>query len=192
NQRFAVLATTEFFNEIAQLRKMPFSQCANPGRGKNVMIKTGFRVVTAGLAVIGFGTILFLLLGFALDGGTSAFEPDATTFVTSPSGTVKAVLTTWTGGGAISPYCYDRLTVVPVGTPPDKESASDTAVFEAECATFALRDGIIENSPSVLWEGDKKLRVKFSISEAVIVPASVKLRKQDASGQIAVEFEPQP
>ncbi|WP_143540344.1 hypothetical protein [Rhizobium chutanense] len=119
-------------------------------------------------------------------------EADGATFVTSPNGSFKAVLTTWTSGGAISPYCYDRLTVVPVGVPTDKTSASDMAVFEAECATFALRDGMIENSPSITWEGDEKLKVKFSISGSALEPATVKLRKQDASGRIAVGFEVQP
>ncbi|PDT02135.1 hypothetical protein CO666_21530 [Rhizobium chutanense] len=155
------------------------------------MIRNGFRIVTAVLAVVGFGTVLLLLLGFALDGGSMG-EADGATFVTSPNGSFKAVLTTWTSGGAISPYCYDRLTVVPVGVPTDKTSASDMAVFEAECATFALRDGMIENSPSITWEGDEKLKVKFSISGSALEPATVKLRKQDASGRIAVGFEVQP
>lgn len=155
------------------------------------MIRSGFRVVTAVFAVVGLCTALFLLLGFALNRG-NAGEADGATFVTSPSGSFKAVLTTWTSGGAISPYCYNRLTVVPVGAPPEKTSASDMAVFEAECATFALRNDIIENSPSVSWEGDEKLKVKFSVSGTNQEPATVKLRKQDASGRIAVEFEVQP
>ena len=153
------------------------------------MLKGLFYIVIVMLAVVGFATILW----FALP-STSMKEnkPDYVSLTPSPNGNYKAVLSTWAGGGAISPYCYDRLTVVPTGVPANSESASDMAVFESECATFPLRDGAIENSPSIHWESDTRLKVKFSIDATARLPATVKLRKQDASGRIAVEFDALP
>lgn len=158
------------------------------------MIRTGFRIVTALFAILGLGTVLLILFLISWGWGDvgDVGDSSSTTFAASPSGAFKAVLTTWTGGGAGSSYCNDRLTVVPVGTPPDKASASDMAVFEAECASFALRNDISENSPIVSWEGDDRLKVKFSTTETGLQLATVKLRKQDASGRVAVEFEAQP
>jgi hypothetical protein len=152
------------------------------------MIRSGFRIVIAGLAIVGLATILFWFWRYTRSGED---KPEVVTFTASPNGSYKAALATWAGGGGISPYCYNRLTVVPAGASPDESIARDRVVFEAECDSFAAPNGKIGNSPAVRWESDQKLKVTFSILGSALHPAAVKLRKQDASGRIAIDFEVQ-
>ena len=147
------------------------------------MIKVFFKIVIGVLAVIGCVAIFRFVLP-----STKKDKPDSVAVTPSPSGSYKAVLTTWAGGGGISPYCYNRLTVIPTAATTNSESATAMAVFEGECATFPLRNGAVENSPSIHWESDTKLKVRFSINGTALFPATVKLRKQDASGRVAIEF----
>ena len=67
--------------------------------------------------------------------------------------------------------------------------ADKLVVFAGECDTFSPSNGIIGNSPKIDWDGDAKLKVTLSINSTALSPAAVKLRRQDTSGAVAVEFE---
>lgn len=91
------------------------------------------------------------------------------------------MLATWGGGGAISPYCYERLTVVSAEASQEEMIAGDNMVFESECTTGG--------SPSITWEGNEALQVGLAVSEGRVQPYTIKLRRKDASGRITVGLE---
>lgn len=146
------------------------------------MIRKLFRIATVIFAIVGLGTTLWFLRPLLMKD-----EPDSVTSIPSPDGTYKAILSEWAGGGAISPYCYKRLTVVPVLMPVAKQSSSKMAVFAADCTGDVLSSG--ENFPSVHWESNTRLKVKFSIADTTVSPTDFTLRKQDETGDVAIEFE---
>lgn len=140
------------------------------------MIRKVLRFVVGALAFVGL-----LNIGLWAHARFSRETPDYVTDLPSPDGQYKAVLATWGGGGAISPYCYERLTVVSAKASQEEMIAGDNMVFESECTTGG--------SPSTTWQGNDTLQVGFALSESYAAPSTIKFRRKDASGRIAIKFE---
>lgn len=149
------------------------------------MVRGALKAVIAAFAIIGLVTTG--LWALRLSSGTP--KPEYITSTLSPSGKYKATLATWAGGGGLSPYCYDQLSVSEASLPQEMAIADNLTVFAGECSTFRPQNGVSENSPILRWDEDSRLRVTLSIDRTALFPATVKLRKQDASGAVAVEFE---
>jgi hypothetical protein len=111
------------------------------------------------------------------------------TFVSSPDGRFKAALGLWSGGGAISPSCNERVFVVAEGTPDERVTDDENLVFGAECETFTPQSGRALASPDLSWRSPGVLAVRFSILGTASTPATIQLRRQAASGQVMVEYE---
>lgn len=153
------------------------------------MMRRTLRVLTTVLAIVGLIAIALTLVRDSDFIERHGEPPDAVTYSPSPSGSHKAVVATWAGGGGISPYCFDRLTVVLAEAPTGEAVSRSKAVFEAECDSFGLSKGRIRRSPEIKWESDQKLKVTFSILSTALSAATIKLRKQDASGYVAIDYE---
>jgi hypothetical protein len=153
------------------------------------MIRRTLRFLIMSLAIVGAVTIVYLFL--RASNLMKETSPTAVTYALSPSGSHKAVLATWAGGGGISPYCSKRLTVVRTEASTDEAISRDKSVFEAECDSFNSSNNIIRSSPEIKWESDHNLKVTFSIFSTALSPETIKLRKQDASGTIVIDYEVQ-
>ncbi|PZU80193.1 MAG: hypothetical protein DI528_22705 [Shinella sp.] len=140
------------------------------------MISKTLRLVVAALAIVGFfNVVIWANQRFNRE------EPEYVSALPSPDGKYKAVLATWAGGGGISPYCHERLTVVSAKASQEEMISGDNMVFESECMTGG--------SPSITWEGNEALQVGLAVSEGQIEPSTIKLRRKDTSGRIAIGFE---
>ena len=148
------------------------------------MIRLLIRFTTYILAVIG----LVAVIPHVLSAVRHETRPDALSVEVSPDGRFKVLNASWFGGGGISPYCQSRVTVVPAGFPNDVPS-EDQAVFSGECGSFAPHAGHVENSPIINWEGRNTLHTRFSVLATALSSAAFHLRKQDATGQVAIHFE---
>ena len=150
------------------------------------MVRLAVRVFTIVLALVALGTVAGWVWP-SLRGAPSA--PNDITVVASPDQEFKAVLASWNGGGAIAPFCYDRVFVVPKATVADQVVDDENVVFEAACGSFALNDGVINSSPKLSWREARVLVVRFSTNAAAASPEKFRLRRLVAHGQVAVEFE---
>ena len=149
------------------------------------MLKTIVRLTVVPLALVGLAKVVVFALPFVSGAGA----PDYVSYLPSPDGSMKVATSTWEGGGAISPYCNVRVTVVPADATPAAASAEAMTVFEGECGTFGVENGVAENSPNAVWQDARTLKVFVSIADTVPAAASIKLRRQDASGRVAVTFD---
>jgi len=105
--------------------------------------------------------------------------------LSSPSGKYKAIVFTNAGGGAISPSCFQRISVAPASIKESEvERMPQHEVYSGPCDSFTNH----EPSPKVQWTSDSSLRIEFSINETAISPSQVRLKKVDASNSVAVSF----
>lgn len=97
------------------------------------MYRLVVRIATIALALVGLGTVVGWVWP-SMPGAPS--PPNNLTVVASPDGSFKAALASWGGGGAIAPFCYDRVFVVPATVPNDRLADDKNLVFAGACATF--------------------------------------------------------
>lgn len=146
------------------------------------MVRLAIRILTSALALVGLGTVVGWVWP-SLPSASSA--PDKLTVIASPDGSFKAALASWDGGGAIAPFCYDRVFVVPAAVPNDRLADDKNLVFAGACATFEDHS----NAPTLTWRGPSELLLKFSTLETASAPATLRLRRLAADGQVEVEFD---
>lgn len=110
-------------------------------------------------------------------------------FYPSPSGSVKAALIIRDGGGAISPHCSETIIISPATASDEEILMEELEVYSSsDCSTFSDHTP----SPVIEWLSDTKLKIAFSLNGTAASMKSVKLRKQDASGHVAIEFSAYP
>ena len=144
------------------------------------------RWLTRALAAVGAGALLLMFYGRAV-----ADPPDYVADpIVSPDHAFKAVRLSNMGGGGISPYCYERVAVVPNSAANTPAQAETATVFGANCDSFSLdaKCNCIEPSPKVEWMAANELRITFSINSTALFASAVKLRKLDASGTVHISF----
>ncbi|WP_325444959.1 hypothetical protein [Hansschlegelia sp.] len=143
------------------------------------------------LAGVGLTTVIVLsVYAWLRSPAAGAPHPDFVDKpIVSPDGAFKAVRLNYNGGGAIAPYCYDRLAVLKGDAPISDAGADAAMVFGSDCASFWLDKGpAIERSPKIEWTAANELRVTFSINRTANKAGSFRLRKQDATGSIRISF----
>jgi hypothetical protein len=114
--------------------------------------------------------------------------PEHIRFFPSPDAKFKAAVLMFAGGGALSPYCYEKVSIVPAAAPDRDAAESRFEVYSGPCDSFSSRDNIIEQSPMFEWLSNTELRMTISINSTAMAPRALWLRKQDASGKIRIEF----
>lgn len=146
-----------------------------------------FLATVGAISIVGLGSYVVLReLAPALDPPTSRSFP-------SPNEKYRAALLTYAGGGAISPYCHNKVLVIPTAL--DEREAALTPnryrsgegkyeVYSAPCDSF--RDHT--NSPKVEWTADDALEITFSINSTALFTQDIRLRKLDDSKQVKVRY----
>jgi hypothetical protein len=90
----------------------------------------------------------------------------------SPDGNFKAVLFNANGGGAISPYCYDAISVVQAGTQANGNSKSER-VYLAGCHAFVDKlTNNRTNGPKIRWLANDRLEITYVVTEWNLTPQS--------------------
>jgi hypothetical protein len=111
-------------------------------------------------------------------------------FFPAPDGSMKAAIIFYVGRrGAISPSCDSAVSIVPSSASENDAKDEKFAVFTGGCDPFAVRDKVALSSPLVEWLSNANLKITSSINATIITPASVTMKKRDASNQIVVQFE---
>jgi hypothetical protein len=137
------------------------------------------------LAIIGGFTVVAY---FAPQRYVAAPTPDHIKFVGSPDGKLKAAVLTFAGGGALSPFCYEKVAIIPASATDHEVTDNRFEVYSGPCHGFAPRNDIIEPSPRLDWLSDTALRITISINATAVQPIKVDMKKQDASGKVRIEF----
>jgi hypothetical protein len=150
------------------------------------MARVGLRLTTLLLALIGAATLVGWFRPLPQDRPST---PSHVSFVSSPDGRFKAALGWWEGGGAIAPFCYNRVFVLAHDAPESEITNQGNVVFEGNCAAFTRSGGLMGDAPEISWLGPGVLQISFSTRDAVRSPEVFRLRRLAASGQVAIEFK---
>src|SRR3954463_257090 len=107
------------------------------------------------LFVLAFAGLIALayLFSFGPRASQAYGAPDFSKSFVAPDGRMRAMLLNYNGGGAISPYCYDVVSVLPASAPDAQAGHERFEVFSGECDSFELNEAIrtIEKSPIIEW-----------------------------------------
>jgi hypothetical protein len=95
----------------------------------------------------------------------------AATPVYSPDKQYMAVLFTQSGGGAISPYCFSKVSVSPASVLPSDAYARKFHVYEGSCHSLGFkyrpnRPPVLESAPILEWRGPRELNITFDPKQA--------------------------
>lgn len=137
-----------------------------------------FRQVIVGcLAVVG----LISIINYAI---LPRFreKPDVIRTFFSPNQQYKAVLFNWNGGGGISPYCIDSISVVPSALSDSNADNDDYTVYTGACHAVGNND----NAPKIKWLSDKQLEITFDSTLAAQGVNKTILRGYAAKGDIQI------
>jgi len=89
----------------------------------------------------------------------------------SPDKRYMAVLFTQSGGGAISPYCFTKVSVSPASVLPSDAYARKFRVYDGYCHSLGFkhrpnRPPVMENAPLLEWRGPRELNITFDPKQA--------------------------
>jgi len=90
----------------------------------------------------------------------------------SPDQKHKAIVFSASGGGAISPYCFDYVSVVPASLEVERSIKRKFRVYEGGCHSlgFSFLDGkppALENAPLLKWNSSTEIELTFDRNQAV-------------------------
>jgi hypothetical protein len=91
----------------------------------------------------------------------------------SPDGKYMAVVFSENGGGAISPYCFNDVSVVPASLKPVQAYARRFRVYEGGCHTLGFfypvhsRPALL-NAPLLKWSGPRELEITIDPTQAAL------------------------
>lgn len=109
----------------------------------------------------------------------------------SPDGKFKAVLFNENGGGAISPYCFDFISVAPASMPDAATNRDSYRVYSAGCHSLGFvhspgEPPFLVGAPLVRWNSNSVLEITFDPTMAASGIKEFILRGWDVAGQIRV------
>ena len=110
--------------------------------------------------------------------------------VLSPDKMNKAVLYSEVGGGGISPYCFDYISVVPATIKNSEANKDKYRIYAASCHTFqdpATNNGT--NAPYVKWLSDDELEIQFSATEGARGIDHLTLKGYADHGKIRIKYK---
>jgi hypothetical protein len=143
------------------------------------------------LAVIGVGFIISLTIPRMLKALFHVDDAEVLKVVYSPNKQYKAVLFNENGGGAISPYCFDFISVVPASMADSSADKDSYRVYSGSChhLGFVYPKDLpphLENAPLLNWSSDSVLEITFDPTEAAVGIKELIFRGWADSGQIRV------
>ncbi len=100
----------------------------------------------------------------------------------SPSNKYKAILFNWNGGGGLSPYCYNSISVVPTTVSDDAADNDRYSVYSGGC--HAVGDS--DYAPTIKWLSGVELEITYNLTQAVHGIDHVALKGSADSGQVFV------
>lgn len=120
------------------------------------------------------GVLLLLVLAWVGAQRWNSAAPDdvfAGTPVYSPDRQYMAVLFTQSGGGAISPYCFTKVSVSPASVLPSDAYARRFRVYDGYCHSLGSkyrpnRPPVMESAPLLEWRGPRELNITFDPKQA--------------------------
>jgi hypothetical protein len=151
---------------------------------KPILLKAT-RAAKLALSIVGAVTIMKYGVTTLLSLTPDPDDDVTTTSHLSPDGKYNATYVSRSGGGAIAPFCSDKifvfnnsLTINDVITHPEYE------VYSAECDIFFNLDA----SPQLKWNSNNNLQIDFATNATQSLSREFKLRGSDASEKIQVRF----
>jgi hypothetical protein len=128
----------------------------------------------AGGAGFTIGVLLVLALAWVGAQRWNSAAPDdayAGTPVYSPDRQYMAILFTQSGGGAMAPYCFSKVSVAPASVLPADAYARKFRVYEGYCHSLGFkyrpnRPPVMESAPLLEWRGPHELNITFDPKQA--------------------------
>jgi hypothetical protein len=120
------------------------------------------------------GVLLLLVLAWVGAQRWNSAAPDdayAGTPVYSPDRRYMAILFTQSGGGAMAPYCFSKVSVAPASVLPADAYARKFRVYEGYCHSLGFkyrpnRPPVMESAPLLEWRGPHELNITFDPKQA--------------------------
>jgi hypothetical protein len=89
----------------------------------------------------------------------------------SPDQKYKAILFSENGGGAISPYCFDYVSVAPASLETAKANKRAFHVYEGSCHSLGFlerkdKPPVLESAPLIKWVSSSELEITFDRTQA--------------------------
>ncbi len=141
--------------------------------------------------LIAFGGILAIVLFGVLwfegyDQQNEMFYDAAITgSVFSPDQTYKAILFNQNGGGAIAPYCFDLVSVVPENIDEKIALTLRYVVFVASCGAINYQKW----NADIQWLGSKELRITFDYKIGARGISKLRIQNHDVEEKILITYE---
>ncbi len=120
------------------------------------------------------GVLLLLVLAWVGTQRWNSAPPDdvfAGTPVYSPDRQYMAILFTQSGGGAMAPYCFSKVSVIPASVLPSNAYARKFRVYEGYCHQLGFtyrpnRSPKLESAPLLEWRSPRELKITFDPRQA--------------------------
>ncbi len=129
---------------------------------------TLFKLFVWMFAAIGALAVASFIIPHFIGGGFVSSLP-------SPGGKFKALKFVNAGGGGLSPFCLDEIEIAPADAA--NTSKPGNLVFSVDCQSLN----------ELAWTSPRELKVSFFLDSSY--PVQVRMRKQDASGQVEISYE---
>lgn len=104
----------------------------------------------------------------------------------SPDNQRKAVVFIQAGGGGISPYCSQSISVIASEMEDKLAWGSDYTVFTSSCGSV----GSDENIDGVKWVSVKQLSITFDVNVGISGISALMLKNHADEGQVRVIYVP--
>lgn len=109
----------------------------------------------------------------------------------SPDGKYMAVVFSENGGGAISPYCFDNVSVVQASLTPKQAYARRFRVYEGACHSLGFFYPIhgspaLLNAPLLKWSSLRKLEITIDFRQAALGVNKVLLAVHSDDGLVEI------
>jgi hypothetical protein len=141
-----------------------------------------------GFVGIGVHALLWSLSSAAIQSAAiqSAMPSDASVVLVSPSPDkkFKAVVFNQNGGGAISPYCFDYVSVVGEHAAESAAWGEELSVFVASCEAFG------DWGKDIKWSSPSELQIRFDLEKGLSGINAMTLRDHAIGSSVSVRYLP--
>jgi hypothetical protein len=110
----------------------------------------------------------------------------------SPDGKYMAVVFSESGGGGISPYCFDDVSVVPTSLTQAQAYARRFRVYEGACHTLGFFYPVhslptLLNAPLLKWSNSRELEITFDPRQAALGVNKIVLAAHNDDGLVQIK-----
>jgi hypothetical protein len=104
----------------------------------------------------------------------------------SPDGKYKAVTFKEFGGGSISPYCFDYVSVVPAGIPDQAANYDKYRIYAGSCHSLGFCGNVEQEAPILHWMSASVLEIVFDPTKSANGISELTFRGSARSGNIRI------